>query len=137
VADSSDRSLPIVFSDLLTQIGALMQNEGRLARAELSEKVGQFKAGLVLALAGAILALPAVTILCAGIAGLIARTGLTIEVSALLTGAAVLLLSAILLAVAIRRMQAVSFVPTKTLNQLRRDAAVVNLVRTSHEQRAA
>jgi hypothetical protein len=137
VADPYDRSIPTVVRDLLAQIGGLMRNEGKLARAELSEKVGQFRSGLVLALVGTVMALPALTILLGGVAGLLARTGLSIEMSALLVGAAILLLSAILLGVAIGRMKAVSFVPTKTLNQLRRDAAVVNIVRPSHEQRAA
>jgi hypothetical protein len=133
----NDRPLTALVSDLFSRMGGLLRNEGELARVEIAEKANQLKSALIVAAIGVLLGLPAITIVLDGIAATLVRLGLDPDIAALIVGGVVLAISAILLWVAMRRLAAVSFVPTRTLNQLRRDVAVVNVVRQSHEQRAA
>jgi len=51
----ASRSLPDIFSDLVAQFTSLLQKEGQLARAELSENIGKAAMGLGFVIGGAVL----------------------------------------------------------------------------------
>lgn len=123
-ASASSRSIPDILSDLITQFTVLVRKEGQLARAELSEKVNQVSAGLVLVVIGAVLLMPALVVLLeAAVAGL-EQAGLAPYWSALIVGGVVLLIGFILLLIGINRLKAENLLPEKTINQLQEDAAM-------------
>ncbi len=123
-ASPSTRSVPDILSDLLTQFTMLVGKEGQLARTEMSEKIGQVAAGLVLVVFGAVLLMPALVVLLeAAVAGL-ERTGLAPPWAALIVGGVVLVIGLILLMVGISRLKAKNLLPQKTINQLQEDASV-------------
>jgi hypothetical protein len=119
-----NRSIPEVFSDLIAQLTTLLRKEGQLARTEVSEKIAHVASGLGLAMAGAVLAVPALVILLeAGVAALM-RTGMSMSLAALIVGGVALAIGIALLMVGMGRLKASNLVPEKTLHQLQRDAQV-------------
>ena len=60
------RSVPELFTDLISQVTALFRTETRLARAEINEKIAQAGSGVGMIAAGAVLLIPALVILAAG-----------------------------------------------------------------------
>ena len=138
-ASSSTRSIPDILSDLLTQFTTLVRKEGELARTEMSEKVGQVAAGLVLVMFGAVLLMPALVVLLeAAVAGL-ERGGIAPPWAALIVGGVVLVVGLILRMIGISRLKAKNLLPQKTIHQLQEDASVAKRqVRTDDGyQRAA
>lgn len=135
----SSRSIPDILSDLLIQLTTLVRKEGELARTEMSEKVGQVAAGLVLAVIGAVLLVPALVVLLGAAVTAIEQAGLGPPWAALVVGGAVLLIGVILMIIGINRFKAENLLPRKTINQLQEDASVAKRqVRTDDGyQRAA
>jgi hypothetical protein len=121
----SGRSIPEIFTDVINQLMTLFRKETALARAEMSEKISQAVAGLAMIVIGAVLLIPALVILLeAGVAAL-DRAGFPHEYSTLIAGGGALLLGIILLLVGVSRLKAENLAPTKTIEQLQRDAAAV------------
>lgn len=121
---TSSRSIPEILSSLLGQFTTLVRKEGELARTEMSEKVGQVAAGLVLVVAGAVLLIPALVVLLGAGVAAIEQAGIGPPYSALIVGGAVLIIGLILLMVGVSRLKADNLVPHKTINQLQEDASV-------------
>jgi len=121
---TSSRSIPDILSDLLTQLTALVRTESRLARAEMSEKVNQVTAGLVLVVLGAVLLMPALVVLLEAAVAALERAGLAPPWSALVVGGVALVIGLILLMVGVNRLNAKNLLPQKTINQLQEDASV-------------
>ena len=121
---TSSRSIPDILSDLLGQFTTLVRKEGELARTEMSEKVSQIAAGLVLVVIGAVLLMPALVVLLEAAVAALERTGMAPPSAALIVGGAVLLIGLILLMVGISRFKAKNLLPNKTINQLQEDASV-------------
>jgi hypothetical protein len=59
----TNRPISAIFSDLVSQFTTLIRKEGQLARAEMSEKLGEIGIALGLAVGGAVLLIPALVIL--------------------------------------------------------------------------
>jgi hypothetical protein len=89
--------------------------------------------------AGAVLLIPALVILLEGaVAALSLGAGLAPYWSALIIGAAVLVLGLILLMIGISRMKSRDVVPNRTVHQIRRDVSVAKeQVSQGHESRRA
>jgi membrane protein implicated in regulation of membrane protease activity len=118
------RPIPEIFTDLIGQVTNLVRKEGQLARAEISEKAGRALTGMAMILLGAILLIPALVILLqAAIAGLV-QNGMTPAAAALIVGGAALVLGMVLALVGWSWAKPTALVPDKTIDQLRRDAAV-------------
>jgi hypothetical protein len=134
------RSLPEIFTDLLRQFMTLLRTEANLARAEMSEKISAAALGLGLIVGGAVLLIPGLVVLMlAGVAAL-EKAGLAPHWAALAVGGGVLVLGFILMAVGMSRLSAKRLVPSKTIEQIRRDANVAReQARSDHDpiQRAA
>ena len=62
VADFN-RSIPEVLADAMNQFTTLVRKESQLARAEMSEKLGDLALGIGLLVGGAVLLIPALVIL--------------------------------------------------------------------------
>ena len=139
MATSSNRSVPDILSDLLRQFTTLVSTESRLARVEMSEKVGQVAGGLALIVGGAVLLMPALVILLQAAVAALEQAGIAPPLSSLIVGGAVLVIGLILLMVGLNRLKAEKMVPQKTIHQLQEDAAAAKRqVRSEHDyQRAA
>lgn len=132
---SIGRSIPDILSDLVGQFTRLVQKEGQLARAELSENIGKAATGLGLVIGGAVLLIPALVILLdAAVAAITERGHLAPYWSALIVGGVVLILGLVLLAFGGSRLRPSNMVPTRTMQQLQRDASVAkSQFEESHE----
>lgn len=117
-----DRSIPEIIGDLIGQAGALIRKEGQLARAEISEKVGEAGLGVGLIAAGAVFAIPALVILLQAAVEALATTGLSPAMSALIIGGVALLIAIVLAAVGIARLKSEKLAPRRTIRQLQKDA---------------
>jgi uncharacterized membrane protein YqjE len=118
------RSIPEVFSDIVTQFGTLLRTEGQLARAEISENISKAGNGLVMMVIGAVLLIPALVVLMQALVVALVDQGFSTAGAALLTGGIVLIVGVILLMVGASRMKPARMVPSRTINQLQRDASV-------------
>jgi hypothetical protein len=120
----TNRPISAIFADLVSQSTALMRKEGQLARAEMSEKIGEIGMAAGLVIGGAVLLIPALVILLlAAVAGL-AAAGLAVGWASLIVGGVTLLIGLALLAIGVRRLKAGHLVPTRTIARLRHDAAI-------------
>jgi len=135
---SNGRSIPELFTDVITQVTTLLRKEGQLARTELSENLGKMATGIGVMVGGAVLLIPALVILLqAAVLGLTAQ-GLAAGWSALVVGGVVLLLGLALLFAGMKRLKVEAIVPTKTIHQFQQDVSVAkDQVRFTDEQRAA
>ncbi|HEX2138489.1 MAG TPA: phage holin family protein [Woeseiaceae bacterium] len=124
IAHNYQRTVPEIVSDVLSQVTRLFRKEMQLARTEVTEKVGRAVSGIVMLLIGAVLLIPALVILLmAGVAALV-ETGMEAHWASLIVGGATLLIGAILALVGMSRLKAENLAPTRTIEQLQRDAAV-------------
>ncbi|MCW2316551.1 Putative Holin-X, holin superfamily III [Rhodoblastus acidophilus] len=139
MADPSQRSVVEIVGDLFTQTTTLLSKETQLVRAEMSENVASVGRGLGLVVGGAVLLIPALTVLLqAAIAALTELAKLNSYWSALIVGGATLIVGLILLAAGAGRLRAERLMPNRTVQQLKRDAAVVQQeVRGSDDIRRA
>src|SRR5215470_14689427 len=136
---NNTRSIPELFTSVVSQLADLMRTEGQLARVELSEKMTLVATGLGLIVGGAILLMPALVVLLEAAVAALVDNGMAPYWSALIVGGAGLLLGLILLAIGISWLRAGRLIPDKTIQQLQLDAAAArSQVRTSDvEKRAA
>lgn len=118
------RPIPEIFTDLIAQVTNLVRKEGQLARAEISEKAGRALTGMAMILLGSVLLIPALVILLqAAIAGLV-ENGMETALASLIVGGAALLIGMVLGLMGWSWVKPASLVPDKTIDQLKRDAAV-------------
>jgi uncharacterized membrane protein len=120
--DPADRSLAGLLSDLATGTATLLRKEIHLARAELSQKLGEAAVGMVAIAAGAIIAFAGLLFLL-----LAAVFGLSLVVpdwaAALIVGGGVTLIGLIALLFGRSRLTARSLAPHRTVQSLRDDVA--------------
>jgi Putative Actinobacterial Holin-X, holin superfamily III len=135
----NNRTVPELFTSVVSQLADLMRTEGQLARAEISEKMTLAATGLGLIVGGAILLMPALVVLLEAAVAALVDNGIAPYWSALLVGGACLLLGLILLLIGVSWLRAGKLVPDKTIHQLQRDTATArSQVRTDNvEKRAA
>jgi len=112
-----------VLTAVVSEVAYLLQTELRLARAEISEKLGQYINGGVLLGAAVALVLPGLVVLLLGIARWLAIAGLPEEWGLLLIGVVVIAIGAGLALAGINALK-VSPVPERTLEQVRADFSV-------------
>jgi hypothetical protein len=120
--------------DVVKDLAVLVRKETQLARAEMSEKIGD------LALGDSVLLIPALVVLLQSAVTALVDAKIPLVWAALIVGGATLLIGLILLALGIARLKAARPLPTRTIAQLQLDAEVAKQqVRNNHEtsQRAA
>jgi len=119
----TERSIPALISDILAQLAKLISNEFDLAKAELSEKAGQLGRGVAMLGAGAIIMIPAITMLLFAAAAGLMHAGLSDPVAYLLVGVAAVIVAGGLVAIGLSRMSGEALKPKMTIEQLQHDKA--------------
>jgi len=134
-----DRSIPEIVGDLFGQAGALIRKEGKLAKAEFSEKLGEAGVGIALVAGGAIVAIPALVILLQSAVAALIDTGLSPAISALIVGAVAFVIAVVLTVVGLSRLKVERLTPKRTLRQLQKDAdfAMQRLRANGHDHQRA
>ena len=125
MSSNNQASVADLFGNVVTELTTLVRKEVQLARAELGEKAGQV-AGAAASLAiGGVLLLAALIILLQAAVVLLVRLGVPPGWAEVIVAAAVGLIGYLLLRGGLNRLKASNLVPTRTAEQLSRDAAVV------------
>lgn len=120
--DRSDRSLAGLVSDLVRQLSALVQTEGKLLRSELRESGSRIGSGVLELLLGVVLLVPALVILLEAAVELLARRGFGAGWSAVIVGGVVALAGLLTLLHGRRTLSADMLAPHRSASQLRKDA---------------
>jgi hypothetical protein len=118
------RPIPEIFTDLIGQMTALVRKESQLARAEISEKATRALIGIVMIILGAVLLIPALVVLLQALIMAMIEGGMTPFAVALVAGGGTLVLGIILGLIGWNWIKPAALVPDKTIDQLKRDAAV-------------
>jgi len=120
-----NRGVPDIVVDLLNEFTTLLRKEVRLAKTEVSDKIGMVGVGLGMIVGGAVLAMAALVLILEAIAAaIVEQGGLTPAAAAAIVGVVVLAIAAIFFAIGISRLKARNLAPKRTVEQLQRDAAV-------------
>ena len=119
------RGVVAVVSDAVSQAADLIQIEFRLARAELAEKALEFKAGLALIMAGAILMTATLFMLLQAAVVVLIGMGLSVVAATLIVAAGCALGGIILITSGRKHLEPEALAPKRTMNELTRDGALV------------
>lgn len=130
MTSQSERLIPELVGDAISQLAKLIGSELALARAEVSEKAAQASRGAALIGLGAVLMIPALVVLLFAAAAALIRSGFSEPVAHLLVGGSAAAAAGALVAIGIGRLSGEALEPSVTLNQLQRDkAAAKGMVR--------
>jgi hypothetical protein len=121
----SETNVADLSQDILRDISVLVTTEFQLLRTEISEKLTSTALAAALIGAGALLLLATIVLLLqAAAAGLVAY-GFSPPIATLLVAGATLLVGAALVWFGLSRLRAENLAPSKTINQLQKDAAII------------
>jgi hypothetical protein len=123
-ANPDTRSVPTLVGDLIHQVTTLVQTEGRLLRAEMSNKISQAENGALAIVAGAILLLAALLVLVQALVVALAAMGLGAGWASLLVGVVLAAIGAVLVKTGTSNLAPSNLTPERTQEQLKRDAQV-------------
>jgi hypothetical protein len=118
-----DRTVPELFTDLISQVTSLFRTETRLARAEINEKITQAGSGVGMIAAGAILLIPALVILLQAGAVALTDQGFQPAAAALIVGGAAFVVGLVIALIGVNQLKMKNLTPNKTIEQLQSDAA--------------
>lgn len=125
MSSNNQGSVADLFGNVVTEMTTLVRKEVQLARAELGEKAGQ-AAGAAAALAiGGVLLLAALIFLLQALVALLIYLGVPPGWAELAVAVVVGLIGYSMLRGGLNRLKASDLVPSRTAEQLSRDAAVV------------
>lgn len=119
------RQAPTLLVEALRNFTNLMQTELQLAKAEIATNLSRAGVGFALILVAAILALTDLNVLAGTLVAYIATAGVSAGTSALIVGDGVLVLAIVPVLFGKSRLSPSAIEPSRTLNNLQRDAAAV------------
>ena len=124
VDPQSGRTVPDLLGDLLREATELFRTEGKLIRAEISDKIAQMQLAGGSLVAGAICLLVSLIVLSGA---LVVALGKIMDPAwaALLVGVAIAVLGVVLLAAGKKSLEAVHLAPERSLDQLQKDGRMV------------
>ncbi len=124
VDPQSGRTVPDLLGDLLREATELFRTEGKLIRAEISDKIAQMQLAGGSLVAGAICLLVSLIVLSGA---LVVALGKIMDPAwaALLVGVAIAVLGVVLLAAGKKSLEAVNLAPERSLDQLQKDGRMV------------
>ena len=126
----TERSIPELFGDAISQLAKLVGNEFALARAEMSDKAGQAGRAAAMIGAGAVVMIPALVLLLFAAASALIKRGFSDPVAYFCAGGGAAVLAGILIAVGLNRLSGDAMKPSITLQQVEKDKlAAKELVR--------
>lgn len=115
--ERSQRSIPDIFADLMRNAASLVRKEGQLARAEVSEKIGEATTGSAMIVGAAIVIIPALVVLFnAGVSGL-TEAGWSTSTASLLVGGLAFVVGAGLGLYGLSFLSAEHLYPKRTIRQ--------------------
>lgn len=123
-APDRDPSIADLLSNAISQLSSLFRKEVQLARAEMSEKVGQATGAIVPLAAGGGMLLGALIMLLLALVSLLVHFGIAPGWSQLIVGIIASLVGYALIRGGVSKLKATSLVPNRTAEQLSRDAQV-------------
>lgn len=121
----TQRSVFDLFGDLVDQTSTLFRKEVQLAKAEVSEKVGQVGSAVSSVAIGAVFMVAALVILLEAAVYWLDYLDVPPRFGALIVGVIVAIIGAVLLKKGTNAVSAANLAPNRTTEQLQRDAAVV------------
>lgn len=116
------RGIPDLISMLVKQTGHLLRTESRIARAEISEKIGQTANALAMIVGGAVLLIPAVVILLQAAVAALIENGMRPSLAALIVGLVVVVLGLALTLLGRQKLSQSTLVLERTVKQFENDA---------------
>jgi len=119
---AENRSFSELLSDAVTHLAALVRNEIQLARAEYSAKISRAAVGFAMLVASVAMIGAAMVLILLALAGWLVESGLSQPVAYLIAGLSGAAVSASLAGSAVSRLKAEGLAPTRTIEQLHRDA---------------
>jgi len=120
----SNRSVPELFGNVVSQISTLFRKEIQLARAEMGEKFGQAASAITPLAAGGAVLLGALIILMLALAALLESFGIEDGWALLIVGVVFAVLGYVLLRSGLSQLKTSNLIPERTAEQLSRDAQV-------------
>ena len=117
----TERSIPELFGDAMAQLAKLVGNEFALARAEMSDKVGQVGRAAAMIGAGAVVMVPALVLLLFAVAAALIKGGLSDPVAYLCAGGGAAIIAGILVGIGLNRLSGDALKPSITLHQVEQD----------------
>jgi uncharacterized protein YebE (UPF0316 family) len=123
-------SIPGLLGDAVEQLGNLVRSELQLARAELSEKVGQAGKGVTYVAAAGVLMIPVLVVLLLALALWLNQLGVSPVVSHLIAAAIGAVLSVILAFLGLNRLRLEKLTPTVTIDQVEKDVTAAREIAT-------
>lgn len=123
---AQDKPIGSLLQDAAGDIASIVRNEARLAQAEVKENLNHAMAGALSALLGAVVLIPALTLLLMALAFALDDYDVVPRwVAALIAAALGAVLGAILLARAKSALKPKALAPTRTAENLKQDAQLV------------
>jgi len=119
-----DRSVPALFSDLIENVTTLFRKEVQLAKTELSEKAAQAGTASTSIGIGGVILLGALIMFLHAIVAWLAVAGIGPHWGFLIVAIVVGIIGYVALQKGISNLKASRLMPTRTVEQLQRDAAV-------------
>jgi len=121
---ANDRSLPELFSTVIGQISTLFRQEIQLARAEMGEKVGHAAGAIAPLAAGAAMLLGTLILMLFALVSLLVHFDIPVGWSQLIVAVVAALVGYMLIRSGLNRLNTSNLVPSRTAEQLSRDAQV-------------
>jgi hypothetical protein len=119
-----DRSVTDLFGSVIGQISTLFRKEVQLARAEISEKLGDAAGAVTPLAAGGGLLLGALILLLFALVSLLVHFGMRTGWAQLIVGVVAALVGYMLIRNGLSQLKTSNLVPSRTTTQLSRDAQV-------------
>lgn len=119
----ANRSISELVGDAFAQFAKLVSNEFELARAEMSEKLGQVGRAAAMIGAGAVILVPGLVVLLFAAAAALVESGYAQSTAYLIVGAGATAVAAALIGFGVSRLSGDALKPTVTIDELERDKA--------------
>lgn len=123
--EPTNKSAATLLSEAMSNVSGLVRNEVDLARAEISENMDKAGVALGLIAGAAVIALVALNVLAGALVAALTEAGLDPGWSALIVGAVLALVAYGLMSKGLNDLKLSSLAPTRTVKNVRRDAAAV------------
>ena len=120
-----DRSTAALLTDALGHVSSLFRKEMDLARAEIDQNVKRAGMAIGMIVVAVVLLLVALNVLAAAAVAALTAAGLHAGWAAVIVGGGVALVAIIMVAIAMNNLKATSLAPTRTVENVRRDARAV------------
>ncbi len=118
-------STPSLFADALSQMTSLFETEIRLVRTEISEKISLAIHAVIVLLVAAVLLLVGLFIILFGVVQLVIFFGVVAWLAYFIVGGVFAVIGAIALYIGLNQLSSDNLMPTRTIDQLGKDAVVV------------